>query len=250
MNAKKILSTLLLSATIMSTTFAAGADDELSIMAAEQRKNSSDTETFEEPEPVKPEPVKPSQPARVETPKVETPKVETPKVETPKVETPAVTRPQNARPAVEKPNTGMSNPITSHSTFEECAEELGFTPLYIPKQSGYTLNYISSIGGTVADLRFSRRWETQSNLTLRTYKRADGEELKDISGVHGVKWHIDMSGGVPIYLARIDENSNAAAWAVGQYTFAAMADNLSFAAFRTLVFEELVDLSAHYYVEF
>ena len=239
MNAKQILSAAMMSMMLLSTAFAAGADDELSIMAAEQRKNSSDTETFEEPEPVKPNP-------RVEQPKVETPKIETPKIETPKVERPKASNQSSNN----QPSVGMPNPITTHSTFEECVEEVGFIPLYIPKQSGYTLNYISSISGTTADLRFSRRWETEAKLIIRTYKRAEGEELKDISGVHGVKWHIDMSGGVPIYIARIDENSNAAAWAVGQYTFAAMADNLSFAAFRSLIFEELVDLSTHYYIEF
>ncbi|MBQ9478630.1 MAG: hypothetical protein IJU71_03670, partial [Selenomonadaceae bacterium] len=64
-----------------------------------------------------------------------------------------------------------------------------------------------------------------------------------------VKWRVYLSGGIQIYLARINENSNAAAWSVGNYTLAANTENLSFAAFRTLVFEELADLSEHYFID-
>ena len=218
----------------MSSAFAAGSDDELSIMAAEQRKDTpSDTETFDQPEP----------------PPVNKPAVNRPTNNQPTINQPTVSQPTVSKPNVEQPTVGMPNPIASYGTFDECAEELGYIPLYVPKSSGYALNYISIIGGKVADLRYDRRWETEVRLVIRTYKRPKGEELRDISGVQGVKWRVDLSGGVPIYLARIDEKSNAAAWSVGQYTFAAMTENLSFAAFRTLVFDELVDLSTHYYID-
>ena len=245
MNIKKFCAALVVSTTLLSTAFAAGADDELSIMAAEQRRDSpSDTETFEQPE--EPQPIK--QPA-VERPTVEHPVVNQPKVETPKVETrPAVSQ-STVETKNEQPAVGMPNPIVSYNTFDEMVEELGYVPLYVPKSSGYIINYMSIIGEKVADLRFNRRWETEVKLSVRTYKRADGEELKDISGVNGVKWRVDLSGGIPIYLARINENSNAAAWSVGNYTFAATTENLSFAAFRTLVFEELADLSEHYFID-
>ena len=215
----------------MSSAFAAGSDDELSIMAAEQRRDeSSDTEIFEQPVNNKPA-------------------VTQPPVERPPVNQSTVNQSTVNKPKVDNQPAGMSNPIASYGTFDECAEELGYIPLYVPKSSGYALNYISIIGGKVADLRYDRRWETEVRLVIRTYKRPKGEELRDISGVQGVKWRVDLSGGVPIYLARINEQSNAAAWSVGQYTFAAMTDNLSFAAFRTLVFDELVDLSTHYYID-
>ncbi len=240
LNAKKFLSALTIGVALMSTATAASPDDELSIMAAEQRRDNSPADPYDRPidQPVVETPTV-TQPPAVETPKVE-PKPE-PKVE-PKVEPPIQT--PSTQPAV-----GMPNPIVSYNTFEDVVDELGYVPLYVPKNSGYTVNYLSIIGGTVADIRFNKRWETDSKLAVRTYKRPAGEELKDISGVHGVKWRVDLSGGIPIYLARISENSNVAAWSVGQYTFAATADNLSFAAFRTLVFDELVDLSTHYFID-
>ena len=246
MNIKKICAALLVSTTLLSTAFAAGADDELSIMAAEQRRDAP-TETFEHTESQpEPQPVVERPSARPSTPQ---PAVERPSTTQPTVERPAnpstVERPANTQPS----NVGMPNPIVTYNTFDEIVEELGYVPLYIPKSSGYALNYISIIGGTVADLRFGRRWETEVKLVIRTYKRPVGEELKDISGVHGVKWRVDLSSGIPVYLARIDDKSNAAAWSVGQYTFAAMTENLSFAAFRTLVFEELADITTHYYVD-
>ena len=226
MNAKKFLSALTIGVALMSTATAAGPDDELSIMAAQQRRDAPTEDPYDRP---------------IDQPVVETTTVETPKVE-PKVEAP-----------IEKPSTqptvGMPNPIVSYNTFEDVVEELGYVPLYVPKSSGYTVNYMSIISGTVADIRFNKRWETDTKLAVRTYKRAAGEELRDISGVHGVKWRVDLSGGIPIYLARISENSNVAAWSVGQYTFAATADNLSFAAFRTLVFDELADLTTHYFID-
>lgn len=244
MNIKKIFAALCLSSTIFSTAFAAGADDELSIMAAEQRKETaSDTETFEN---VEPEPVNRSSNKK---PSNTQPTVNRPSNTQPQNTPQTVNRPSSSQSTVSQPNVGMPNPIKAYGSFEELTEELGYIPLYVPKSSGYALNYMSIIGGKVADLRYDRRWETDIKLIIRTYKRPNGEELKDISGVQGVKWRVDLSGGIPIYLARIDDNSNAAAWSVGQYTFAAMTDNLSFAAFRTLVFDELVDLSTHYHIE-
>lgn len=249
MEIKKFLAALLLSSTIFSTAFAAGADDELSIMAAEQRKDTpSDTETFEnvEPEPVNRASNK--KPSNTQ-PSVKPPSNTQPSNTQPAVRRQNVERPSSSQSTVSQPNVGMTNPIASFGTFEELAEELGYIPLYVPKSSGYALNYMSIIGGKVAELRYDRRWETDIKLIIRTYKRPKGEELRDISGVQGVKWRVDLSGGIPIYLARINDTSNAAAWSAGQYTFAAMTDNLSFAAFRTLVFEELVDLTTHYHID-
>ena len=146
------------------------------------------------------------------------------------------------------PTVGMPNPMVSYASYEELAKALGFSPLYIPKKSGYTVNEFFSIDEKIAEIRYGRRWEPEVSLNIRTYKRAPNEELQDISGVQGVKWRVDTSGGTTVYVAKVSDNTNAAAWAVGDYTFSAYVENLSFAAFHTLVVEELVDLTTHYYV--
>lgn len=145
-------------------------------------------------------------------------------------------------------SVGMPSPIVTYHSFEEAARKVGYIPLYIPRKSGFAMNYIAVINDNIVEIRYGRRWEPTVTLSVRTYKRPAGEDLKDISGVYGVKWKIDLSSGTTIYIARVSDNSNVAAWAVGQYTFAAMTENLSFAAFHALVVEELVDLCNHYFV--
>ena len=144
----------------------------------------------------------------------------------------------------------LPNPMTNFANFEDLAVALKFTPLYIPKKSGYTVNEIFSIANQTAEIRYGRRWEPEVSLIIRTYKRKDGEELKDISGIQGVKWRIDMTSGTRVYIAKINERSHVASWASGSYTFAAYVENLSFAAFHSLVIDELVDLTTHYYTNF
>jgi len=144
-------------------------------------------------------------------------------------------------------NVNKANQIKDYASFDEVTKVVGFTPLYIPKKSGYTVSTISVVGERMAQIKYGRRWEPEVSLYIRTYKRLPNEELQDISGISGVKWRVDMTGGTTVYVAKLADDKHAAAWAVGQYTFAAYAENLSFAAFHALVVEELVDLSAHYY---
>ena len=153
---------------------------------------------------------------------------------------------QNSAPA--ENSVAIPNPMKTYSNFDEISKALGFTPLYIPKKSGYTINEILSIDNRIAEIRYGRRWEPEVSLAVRTYKRSPNEELQDISGINGAKWRVDESGGSSIYLAKLNDNDHAAAWAVGDFTFSAYVQNLSFAAFYALVVEELVDLSNHYYV--
>ena len=135
-----------------------------------------------------------------------------------------------------------------HANFEEAARAAHFIPLYMPKKSGYEITAIYSEPGIV-EVRYGRRWEPTVSLSVRTHKRTDGEPLRDISGVTGVKWRVDTSTGTTIYIAKISETQQVAAWAVGHYTFSAQAENLSFAGFHSLVADELVELSTHYYLD-
>ena len=136
-----------------------------------------------------------------------------------------------------------------YNNFAEVARAAKFIPLYVPKKSGYEITALYSQPGIV-EVRYGRRWEPTVSLSIKTHKRADGEELKDISGVTGVKWRVDNSTGTTIYIAKISETKQVAAWAVGHYTFSAQAENLSFAGFHSLVADELVELSTHYYLDF
>ena len=176
------------------------------------------------------------------------PAVPTTEPVTPKLTTPPVTSTPEPVQTV-APNLNLANPFVQYSNFEELADAVNFTPLYIPKKAGYSIDSLATIDGRVAEIRYGRRWEPEVSLRVRTYKRADGEELKDISGVNGVKWRVDMSSGTSVYIAKIDENKHVAAWASGDYTFSAQVDNLSFAAFHAIVVDELVDLSNHYYTK-
>ena len=145
------------------------------------------------------------------------------------------------------PPVNLKNPIETHPTFEDVAKVVGFTPLYLPKKSGYTVTEILSIDRRIAEVRYGRRWEPEVSLQVRTYKRADGEELQDISGVQGAKWRIDTTGGINVYVAKLSDDTHVAAWAVGDYTFSAYMKSVSFAAFHAILLDELVDLSTHYY---
>ena len=135
-----------------------------------------------------------------------------------------------------------------YANFTEVARAARFVPLYMPRKSGYEITALSASNGVV-EIRYGRRWEPTVALIVRTHKRADGETLQDISGVTGVKWRVDTTTGTTIYIAKISETQQVAAWAVGHYTFSARAENLSYAGFHSLVADELVELSTHYYLD-
>ena len=145
-------------------------------------------------------------------------------------------------------NFGMQNPTENHASFVEIVQNVNFTPLYIPKKNGYTITSMTTIDNAVAEIRYSSKINPSISLNVRTYHRTDGEELKDISGIHGVKWRKIIINGLTVYIVKISENQHAAAWAVGNYTFSAYAENISFAEFYSIVSDELVDLSQHYYI--
>ena len=142
----------------------------------------------------------------------------------------------------------LPNQKLVYANFAEVARAVDFVPLYMPRKSGYEITALYA-GHGIAEVRYGRRWEPTVSLTVRTHKRADGEELQDISGVTGVKWRVDTSTGTTIYIAKISDTQQVAAWAVGHYTFSAQAENLSYAGFHSLVADELVELSTHYYLD-
>lgn len=135
-----------------------------------------------------------------------------------------------------------------YANFVEVARAVHFMPLYMPRKSGYEITAIYA-GPGIVEIRYGRRWEPTVSLTVRTHKRADGEELQDISGVTDVKWRVDTSTGTTLYIAKISDTEQVAAWAVGHYTFSAQSENLSFASFHSIVADELIELSTHYYLD-
>ena len=233
---------------------AASDDDELSIMAAEQRKDDDANVTVREDVEVfdsKSASTESEEPIDDGSNSVVTENLGS--EDNSKINETAVPIDTNITDGVKKnetvpENVNTPNPVVDYSNFEDAAKQVGFIPLYIPKKSGFAMNYIAVIGGNMVEIRYGKRWEPTVTLSVRTYKRSAGEELKDISGVQGVKWKIDLSSGMTIYIARVNNNTNAAAWSVGQYTFAAMTENLSFAAIHSFIVEELVDLCNHYFI--
>ena len=202
--------------------------------------NQNQTEpTYEPPPKPEPEPV-----SQTKSPKTHEPvpsHFTEPITEENKIPKPDMTPP---------PTTTLNLPSQReiYANFSEVARAVGFTPLYMPRKSGYEITAIYAEPGIV-EIQYGRRWEPEVSLAVRTHKRAEGEELVDISGVSGVKWRVDTTTGTTIYLAKISETQQVAAWAVGHYTFSAQSNNLSFAGFHALVADELVELSTHYYLD-
>ena len=235
-----------------------------------KRNQQSDTETPVVIDPTEPEPVaEPTTPVNKPEPVSEpTPVTKTePVAEPTPVTKPANESTKNPAPSHftepitddnKIPKTDLVPPPTStitmpnqreiYANFAEVVRALGFTPLYMPRKSGYEITAIYAEPGIV-EVQYGRRWEPEVSLAVRTHKRAENEELVDISGVSGVKWRVDTTTGTTIYLAKISETQQVAAWAVGRYTFSAVSNNLSFAGFHALVADELVELSTHYYLD-
>lgn len=156
------------------------------------------------------------------------------------------TQPPVAPPKID--TVAMPDQKAIYANFSEVSRAVKFIPLYMPRKSGYEITALYAANG-IAEVRYGRRWEPTVSLTVRTHKRAEGEPPQDISGVTGVKWRVDTSTGTTIYIAKISETQQVAAWAVGHYTFSAQAENLSYAGFHSLVADELVELSTHYYLD-
>lgn len=167
---------------------------------------------------------------------------------TPPEPTVEIPPPPVVMPPQQTETAAMPDQKVIYANFSEVSRAVHFIPLYMPRKSGYEITALYA-GQGIAEIRYGRRWEPNVSLTVRTHKRADGEAPQDISGVTGVKWRVDTSTGTTIYIAKISETQQVAAWAVGHYTFSAKAENLSYAGFHSLVADELVELSTHYYLD-
>lgn len=197
-----------------------------------------------EPEP-KPQPVTETPQPVIETPQPVT-KTPPPVTKTQQPVTENELLPNYVPPTIE--NIAMPDQKEIYANFTEVSRAVKFIPLYMPRKSGYEITAIYA-GPGIAEIRYGRRWEPSVSLTVRTHKRADGEEPQDISGVTGVKWRVDTTTGTTVYVAKISDTQQVAAWAVGHYTFSARGENLSYAGFYSLVADELVELSTHYYFD-
>ena len=278
---KQVMLMTFLTAFQFANVNAAQIDDELAIIAAEQQ--GTDVETFQNEQPKEPEkkiepPPTTPPPEEVKTPPAEEIQKPAEEIQKPveeiqkpveEVQQPVeeikqpveeiqkpveeVQKPveeiQQPVQEIKQPAVNLPNPILKFTNFENLVAAVKFVPLYIPQKSGYTIISMHTINDKIAEIRYGRRWEPEVVLHVRTYKRQENEELKDISGVQGVKWRIDMTSGATIYIAKINDRSHVAAWSSGDYTFSAYVENLSFAAFHSLVVDELVDLSTHYFVK-
>lgn len=190
--------------------------------------------------------IEPNEPTKIEPPQPKPqPVVETQPKPQPVIETKP--KPQPITPPPVETGT-LSEEKLIYANFAEAVHAVKFIPLYMPRKSGYEITAIYA-GAGIAEVRYGRRWEPNVSLTVKTYKRTAGEEPQDISGVTGVKWRVDTTTGTTIYIAKISETQQVAAWAVGHYTFSAQAENLSYAGFHSLVADELVELSRHYYLD-
>lgn len=241
-------------------------DNERRLRESEKRRNNPRNDEIVVIEPTRIEPIPQPQPVSEPEPQPQPQPVSEPE---PQPQPAPMPQPQPVSEPVRPPTittapttptiTGNSTPTpietvampdqkVVYANFTEVSRAIGFIPLYMPRKSGYEITALYA-GQGIAEVRYGRKWEPTVSLTVRTHKRAAGEELQDISGVTGVKWRVDTSTGTTIYIAKISETQQVAAWAVGHYTFSAQAENLSYAGFHSLVADELVELSTHYYLD-
>ncbi|MFV0636721.1 hypothetical protein [Mitsuokella sp. WILCCON 0060] len=143
----------------------------------------------------------------------------------------------------------IPNPIVTYNTVQDAAKAAGITPLYLPKISGYHVDYISVIGNDTVDLSYVRDGETQTRLRVRTTKTS----MTHLSGINGVNWKQQNIDHTQVAVAELptvmstDPKGYAAEWQRDGYHFSITAENISSAEFQNLLEDGLVDLSEHYF---
>lgn len=150
-----------------------------------------------------------------------------------------------AAPATDREQ--LPNPIVSYGTYGSAARVLGFAPLTLSLDSGYTPEGYSVIGGRFADSSFLRLGQPEAKVRIRTAlkKKINKEEL---SGIYGVKWHKQRINGTDTEISQLGPQSYAARWETGNYVFAVQGQGMEPAAFRSLLANSLVEDTEHYFI--
>ena len=149
--------------------------------------------------------------------------------------------------APEAQGVRIPNPIVTYDTYEGAARAVGFTPLYLTRDSGYACTYISVIDKDVADLGFTKLGQADTTVRVRTALKKNDKD-NNLSGIYGYQWEKKTINGETVQIAKLGEQEYAAQWSNGKYSFAAQAKGLEGAAFESLLSNSLVDDTAHYFI--
>ena len=147
------------------------------------------------------------------------------------------------------PATGreqIPNPIVSYGTYGSAARVLGFAPLTLSRDSGYTPEGYSVIGRRSADLSFLRLGQPEAKVRIRTALKKEISK-EELSGIYGAEWHKQRINETNMEIAQFGPQSYAARWETGNYVFAVQGQGMEPAAFRSLLTNSLVEDTEHYF---
>lgn len=147
------------------------------------------------------------------------------------------------------PATGreqIPNPIVSYGTYGSAARVLGFAPLTLCRDSGYTPEGYSVIGRRSADLSFLRLGQPEAKVRIRTALKKEISK-EELSGIYGAEWHKQRINETNMEIAQLGPQSYAARWETGNYVFAVQGQGMEPAAFRSLLTNSLVEDTEHYF---
>lgn len=131
------------------------------------------------------------------------------------------------------PATGreqIPNPIVSYGTYGSAARVLGFAPLTLSRDSGYTPEGYSVIGGRSADLSFLRLGQPEAKVRIRTALKKEISK-EELSGIYGAEWNKQRINETNMEIAQLGPQSYAARWETGNYVFAVQGQGMEPAAF-------------------
>lgn len=102
---------------------------------------------------------------------------------------------------------GLPNPIVTYDTYESVVKDAGFTPLYLPRDAGFSCYYLSLIGKNTADIGFQRLGQPETTVRVRTIPQKADKSIKDISGIYSVTWKDQVIDGVTVSIAKISDTT-------------------------------------------
>ncbi len=151
------------------------------------------------------------------------------------------------------PKETIPSPIVNYATVQEAAKAAGFTPLYLPKISGYHVSEAMVISKDLIDLLYTRDGNANTVLRIRTAKASKTHPSGDISGIYGAQWSMQQLKGITVYTGTYTNPDNslvtghAAHWQVHDTLFSVSADTLSAPEFQHVLEDGLVDLAVQYF---